>query len=78
MVAHVFNPITWKRQGNLDKLEASLPYKIISRTARAAQRKRVLKNQNEKESASEKMNVFPPPNNLEGRMVGGGTRDKNL
>ena len=49
MVAHTFNPSTWEaerhRGRRISEFEASLVYKLSSRTARAIQRNPVSKNQ---------------------------------
>jgi hypothetical protein len=47
VVAHAFNPSTWELGGRgrqISKFEASLVYKVSSRTARAIQRNPVSKN----------------------------------
>ena len=47
VVVHTFNLRTWKaKAGNISKFEASLVYRVSSRTARAIQRNTVSKNQN--------------------------------
>jgi hypothetical protein len=47
MVAHAFNPSTWEAEaGRFLSSEASLVYKVSSRTARATQRNPVSKNKN--------------------------------
>jgi hypothetical protein len=47
MVAHAFNPSTWEAEaGRFLSFEASLAYKVSSRTARAIQRNPVSKKQN--------------------------------
>jgi hypothetical protein len=49
MVVHAFNPSTQKAEaGGFLEFEASLVYKVNSRTARATQRNPVLKNQKKK------------------------------
>jgi hypothetical protein len=49
VVAHVFNPSTWEAEvGGSQEFEASLVYRVSSRTARATQRNPVSKNQNQK------------------------------
>ena len=48
MVAHAFNPSTWERGRRICEFEASLVYKVSSRTARAIQRNPVSKNQKKK------------------------------
>jgi hypothetical protein len=52
VVAHTFNPRTWKEA----EFEASLVYKVSSRTARATQRNPVLKNQNQNQKKKKKKN----------------------
>jgi hypothetical protein len=45
MVAHAFNPSTWEAEaGRFSEFEASLVYRVSSRTARATQRNPVSKN----------------------------------
>jgi hypothetical protein len=45
VVVHAFNPITWEAEaGKFLEFEASLVYKVSSRTARATQRNPVSKN----------------------------------
>jgi hypothetical protein len=49
MVAHAFNPSTWEAEtGRISEFEASLVYKVSSRTARATQRNPVSKNKQKK------------------------------
>jgi hypothetical protein len=49
MVAHTFNPSTREARGRwISEFEASLIYKVSSRTARATQRNPVSKNQKKK------------------------------
>jgi hypothetical protein len=48
VVAHAFNPSTWVAEAGRFELEASLVYKVSSRTARATQRNPVLKKQTNK------------------------------
>jgi hypothetical protein len=44
VVAHTFNPSTWEAEaGGFLEFEASLVYKVSSRTARATQRNHVWK-----------------------------------
>jgi hypothetical protein len=43
-VAHTFNPSTGGRGRQISEFEASLVYKVSSRTAKATQRNPVLKN----------------------------------
>ena len=55
VVAHAFNPSTWETEtgGFLNsRPEASLVYKMSSRTARAIQRNPVLKNNNTTKQAN--------------------------
>jgi hypothetical protein len=44
MVVHAFNPSTWEAEAG--EFEASLVYRVSSRTAKATQRNPVSKNQN--------------------------------
>jgi hypothetical protein len=54
VVAHTFNPSTPEaKAGGFSEFEASLVYRVSSRTARAIQRNPVLKNQTNKQT--------PPP-----------------
>ena len=47
LVAHTLNPNTWgQTQADLYEFEASLVYRVSSRTARATQRNPVSKNKN--------------------------------
>ena len=47
MVVHAFNPSTWEAEaGRLSEFQASLVYKVSSRTVRAIQRNPVSKKQN--------------------------------
>jgi hypothetical protein len=47
VVVHTFNPSTWEAEaGGFSEFEASLVYKVSSRTARATQRNPVSKNKN--------------------------------
>jgi hypothetical protein len=49
LVAHAFNPSTWEAEaGGFLEFEASLVYRVSSRTARATQRNPVLKNKKQK------------------------------
>ena len=49
MVAHTFNPSTWEGRGRqISEFEASLVYRVSSRTTRATQRNPVSKNQKKK------------------------------
>ena len=46
ILAHIFNPSTWEAAGKwISEFEASLVYKVSSRTAGATQRNPVSKNQ---------------------------------
>jgi hypothetical protein len=46
VVAHTFNPSTWEAEaGRYSEFKANLVYRVSSRTARAAQRNPVSKNQ---------------------------------
>jgi hypothetical protein len=44
VVAHAFNPITWEAEAGISEFEASLVYRVSSRTDRTIQRNPVLKN----------------------------------
>jgi hypothetical protein len=46
MVAHAFNPNLGGRGKQISELEATLVYRVSSRTARATQRNPVSKNKN--------------------------------
>ena len=49
VVVHAFNPSTWEAEaGRLSEFQASLVYKVSSRTVRAIQRNPVSKNKNNK------------------------------
>jgi hypothetical protein len=49
VVAHAFDPSTWGAEaGRSLEIEASLVYRVSSRTARATQRNRVSKNKQTK------------------------------
>ena len=48
MVAHAFNPSTWEAEAGGSEFEASLVYRVSSRTARATQRNPVSKNRKKK------------------------------
>jgi hypothetical protein len=45
VVVHAFNPSTWEAEAGEYEFEASLVYRVSSRTARAIQRNPVSKNQ---------------------------------
>jgi hypothetical protein len=50
-VAHTFNPSTWEAEAGgfvISEFEASLVYRVSSRTARATQRNLVSKKKNQK------------------------------
>jgi hypothetical protein len=53
VVAHAFNPSTWEAVGGrgrrISEFEASLVYRVSSRTARAIQRNPVSKNKKKKQ-----------------------------
>jgi hypothetical protein len=52
VVAYAFNPSTWEAEaGRFLSFEASLVYRVSSRTARAAQRNPVSENKNKKDHA---------------------------
>jgi hypothetical protein len=48
VVAHTFNPSTWEAEAGGFEFEASLVYKVSSRTARVTQRNPVSKKQTKK------------------------------
>jgi hypothetical protein len=51
MVVHAFNPSTWEGRGRrISEFEASLVYKVSSRTARAIQRNPVSKKKKTKKN----------------------------
>jgi hypothetical protein len=56
MVTHAFNPSTQEadRGRRISEFEASLVYRVSSRTARATQRNPVSKNQNQKQTKKKK------------------------
>jgi hypothetical protein len=55
MVAHAFNPSTWEAEaGGFSEFEASLVYRVSSRTARATQRNPVSKNKQKKKKKKKK------------------------
>jgi hypothetical protein len=50
VVVHTFNPCSWEARGRwISEFEASLVYRVSSRTARATQRNPVSKNQDNKQ-----------------------------
>jgi hypothetical protein len=52
-VAHTFNPSTWEEEaGESLEFEASLVYRVSSRTARTIQRNPVLKNKQTNKNTS--------------------------
>jgi hypothetical protein len=59
-VAHAFNPITHSggRGRQISEFEASLVYRVSSRTARTTQRNPVLKNQKKKKKEKKKENGY--------------------
>ena len=58
MVAHTFNPSTWEAEaGGSLEFEASLVYKVSSRTARAIQRNPVSKKQQQQNNNNKKKNT---------------------
>ena len=58
MVAHPFNPSTWEAEaGRFLSSEASLVYRMSSRTSRATQRNPVLKKQKEKKRERERLRL---------------------
>jgi hypothetical protein len=46
VVVHTFYPSIWEAEAWISEFEASLVYRVSSRTARAIQRNPVLKNKN--------------------------------
>jgi hypothetical protein len=54
VVAHAFNSSTWKAEAGGSEFEASLGYKVRSRTARAIHRNPVSKNQKKKKKKKKK------------------------
>jgi hypothetical protein len=50
VVAHVFNPSTWEAEAGrwISEFEASLVYRVSSRTARAIQRNPISKDKKKK------------------------------
>ena len=60
MVAHAFNPSTWEaeRGRRISEFEASLVYKVSSRTARAIQRNPVSKNQKKKKTKKKNKKIL--------------------
>jgi hypothetical protein len=58
MVTNAFNPSTWEAERGrwISEFEASLIYKVSSRTARATQRNPVLKNQKNKKKTKKNKN----------------------
>jgi hypothetical protein len=55
MVAHAFNPSTREAEaGGFSEFEASLVYRVSSRTARATQRSPVLKNKTRQNKTKQK------------------------
>ena len=56
MVAHAFNPSTWEAEaGGFLEFEASLVYKVSSRTARATQGNPVSKSNKQKNKQTKKV-----------------------
>jgi hypothetical protein len=56
VVAHDFNPSLGGRGRQISEFEASLVYKVSSRTARAIQRKPVSKNKKQKQTKKKNYN----------------------
>jgi hypothetical protein len=54
MVVHTFNPSTWEAEAGGFEFEASLVYRVSSRTAKATQRNPVSKNQKKKKKKKER------------------------
>jgi hypothetical protein len=60
VVAHTFNPSTWGGRGRqTSEFEASLIYRVSSRTARATQRNPVSKNKQNKQTNKQKSTLSP-------------------
>jgi hypothetical protein len=65
VVAHAFNPSTQGGRGRrISEFEASLVYKVSSRTARAIQRNPVSKNQNKQTKKKDTGTATHSENNL--------------
>jgi hypothetical protein len=60
VVALALNPSTWETGRWISEFEASLVYRVSSRTARATQRNPVSKNNKETKNKN-KINVKTPP-----------------
>jgi hypothetical protein len=59
LVAHAFNPSTWEAEaGGFLSFDASLVYKVSSRTARAIQRNPVSKNKKQNKTKQNKKVYF--------------------
>jgi hypothetical protein len=57
MVAHAFNPSTWEARGRrISEFEASLVYRVSSRTTRATQRNHVSKQTNKQTNKTQNKN----------------------
>jgi hypothetical protein len=52
--AHAFNPSTWEADRQISEFEASLIYRVSSRTARATQRNPVSKKKKKKRKKERK------------------------
>jgi hypothetical protein len=64
-MAHAFNPSTWKAEaGKFLEFEASLVYRVSSRTERATQRNPVSKNKNNKKELSDLLQTLQGDSNL--------------
>jgi hypothetical protein len=61
VVAHAFNASTWEAEADISEFEASLVYRVSSRTARTAQRNPVSKNQEKKVKPLSRHYTPPPP-----------------
>ena len=73
-MAHAFNPSTWEGRGRwISEFEASLVYRVISRTARTEQRNPVSKKQKTKQNKTKK-----PKDLCKGRGVQFGALEKAL
>ena len=56
MVAHTFNPNTWEAKADGFEFEASLVYRVSSKTARATQRNSVLGKKTKTKKKKQKQN----------------------
>jgi hypothetical protein len=59
---HAFNPSTWEAEaGEISEFEASLVYRMSSRTARAIQKNPVSKNKTKTKNPNGKKKLPPAP-----------------